>query len=354
MARSADIFLRAIDSWRNVKGWRLWASLVVIALLMVGVTVLTWATGGTSNVYPHVMYLPVPLAAGLFRAPGGIVAGLIGGLLLGPLMPLDVEQETSQQTSGWLSRTGFFVLLGALVGQLSYFLNVRLDQLQDALHNLASTYSHTLKAFTSLVAYRDEDTAGHCERVAQNAWTLGELLDLSDSELNDLYWAGILHDLGKVAVPTEILLKPSSLTPEEFDVIKKHAAIGSDLLLSVSGDFSAIAAGVRSHHERWDGLGYPDGLSAEEIPLFGRILAVVDVFEALTSKRPYREPLPPQTALEHIKGQAGQHFDPELVRLLLHAFDMELLLIGSSDALMLAQQEEPPAVTAVTAAADPN
>lgn len=316
---SSRTFLSVVDRWRNPKGWRLWFALFALAVLLVAVAQLTYSTGGTRNAYLHAAYVPVALAGALFRAPGGLIAGLVAGVLHGPFMPLNVGEGTFQTAGAWLYRLGFFMLLGGFTGQLSYVLNLRLDQLHQSNENLSQTYAHTLKAFTSLVAYRDEQTAGHCDRVANNARVVGERLGLSQSDINNLYWAGILHDLGKVATPTDVLLKPGPLSEVEFQEIKKHPTIGADLLLDVTPEFAPIAEGIRSHHERWNGEGYPDGRQGGEIPLFGRILAVVDVFEALTSKRPYRGPVEPGEALAYLRNQAGQHFDPQLVQVFLEA-----------------------------------
>ena len=267
---------------------------------------LTYATGGTQYVYLHLMYLPIVVAGMVFGLAGGVLTGVVGGLLVGPVMPISVEAGTMQPWEGWLYRLGFFALIGGVAGATATAVNQKVAK-------VAGTYARTLRAFSSLVALRDEQTGGHCERVAHNACAVGELLGVRGSELQALYWAGILHDLGKVATPAEILLKPGRLTEGEYREVQKHAAAGAELLLSISNDFAPIAAGVRSHHERWDGCGYPDGLKAQAIPLFGRILAVVDVFEALTSKRPYRGPMPAEEALAHVQRELGQHFDPEVV-----------------------------------------
>src|SRR5690606_13984378 len=129
---------------------------------------------------------------------------------------------------------------------------------------------------------------GHCERVAQNAVSVGRVLGLPTNDLKALYWAGLLHDLGKIGVPEDILRKPGRLTGDEYTVMKRHARLGYEILMTVSSAFEELAEGVYTHHERFDGAGYPRGLKGEDIPIFGRILAVVDVFEAVTSERPYR------------------------------------------------------------------
>lgn len=331
---TSSILLTVIDAWRRPTGWRLYTALVLLVGLLLGVGWIVYTSGGTKYVYPHLMYIPVVLAALWFNVWGGIAVALLAGLVVGPYMPLNVATGDPQALASWLLRMSFFALIGALVGQMSSLLNLRLDRLHGALDSLSVTYAQTLKSFASLVALRDEQTGGHCERVAHNACVVGEALKLSKTELDALHWTGILHDLGKVATPAHILLKPGKLTPEEYAEIQKHAVVGAELLASVSNDFAAIAVGVRSHHERWDGTGYPDGLKGEAIPLAGRIMAVVDVFEALTSKRPYREPLPPDEALALIKQDAGMHFDPALVAVFEAAYKKGRIYVSGRDAHM--------------------
>jgi|FLYL01.1.fsa_nt_gi putative nucleotidyltransferase with HDIG domain len=285
--------------------------MLALAILGIGALIaltgwFVYATGGTRFVYLHLMYVPIVLAAFLFRLPGGILAAVAAGLVVGPFMPLSVEEGIAQPTLGWLYRLFFFLLVGTVTGTASGLLRARIKK-------LTATNAKTLKAFASLVELRDEQTSGHCERVAHNACVVGEALGLARQELDTLYWAGILHDLGKVATPAEILLKPGRLTPAEYEEIKRHATVGAELITSISADFAVIATGLRSHHERWDGKGYPEGLQGTDIPIFGRILGVVDVFEALTSKRPYRDPLPPDEALAYLKSESGTHFDPAIV-----------------------------------------
>jgi HD-GYP domain-containing protein (c-di-GMP phosphodiesterase class II) len=184
-----------------------------------------------------------------------------------------------------------------------------------ALSSLEQSHAGMLKAFNAVVETHDAPTGEHCERVGRNARTVGHALGLPARQLSQLYWAGLLHDLGKVAVPADIIRKPSSLTREEFELVKLHASFGASLLRSISRFYEPIAAAVESHHERWDGSGYPRGLSGTDIPLFGRILAVVDVFEAMTGVRTYREPVTPEEALLELRAGAGAHFERELVAL---------------------------------------
>lgn len=161
---------------------------------------------------------------------------------------------------------------------------------------------------------RDAATEGHCERLARYGVEVGRALHLSSDDLLALERGGFLHDIGKVGVPDTILLKPGRLTEDEFEVVKGHTVIGSKILAeSVSSVLRAGEVIAHSHHERWDGGGYPDGLSAEAIPLGARIIFVADAFDAMTSDRVYQPRLSTEDALAELERCAGSQFDPELV-----------------------------------------
>jgi response regulator RpfG family c-di-GMP phosphodiesterase/CHASE3 domain sensor protein len=162
--------------------------------------------------------------------------------------------------------------------------------------------------------FRDDDTHRHTQRVARNAARLGQLLGLGEETTELLRVAAPLHDVGKIGIPDSIMLKPGRLTVAEFEMMKQHVAIGTSILGASTEPLFHIAAEIaRTHHERWDGSGYLEGLKGEEIPLAGRIVAVVDVFDALTHARPYKEAWPVDRALEEIRAGAGSHFDPAVV-----------------------------------------
>jgi len=285
--------------------------LAVTVLLFLGWRLLVWA-GAAHVVFVHAMYVPILLAAFWFRRIGALLAAAAAAYVAGPLLPWQVAPAV-YGPGAWLIRGGFFVATGALAGHLSALLDARRRRLREMYGSITHLYARTLQGFMRLLEYKDEETSAHCERVARNALTLGHALGLERQRLEALYWAGYLHDLGKLATPANILLKPSALTEAEYDIIKQHAAIGAELLTGVSPAFREIAVGVRHHHERWDGRGYPDGLSQRDIPVFGRILSVVDVFEAMTSVRPYRKAIPLQDARAILDGEAGTQLDPELV-----------------------------------------
>jgi len=162
--------------------------------------------------------------------------------------------------------------------------------------------------------YRDNETGMHILRMSKISALLGREIGLDDAQCELLLHASPMHDIGKIGIPDHILLKPGKLDPEEWEIMKGHARIGADIL---SGDDSEMMAMAReialTHHEKWDGNGYPNGYSGEQIPLVGRIVAVADVFDALTSVRPYKKAWPVEDAVELLKKESGRHFQPLLV-----------------------------------------
>jgi PAS domain S-box-containing protein len=179
---------------------------------------------------------------------------------------------------------------------------------------LDNTRAETLRQLAIAAEYRDDETYQHTERVGHVAAKLALGLGLPAGQVTLLRQAAPLHDVGKLAIPDRILLKPGRLTPEEFEVMKTHAELGARLLSSGSSRVLQMAALIAAtHHERWDGAGYPNGLGGERIPLVGRIVAVADVFDALTHDRPYKEAWPVERACAEIEHAAGNQFDPRVV-----------------------------------------
>ena len=169
-----------------------------------------------------------------------------------------------------------------------------------------------LHAMSSAIDARDPYTQGHSERVARLGYELARILGISDTACQEIYLAGLLHDLGKIGIPDHILHKAGALTDEEFAVIKQHPEIGHRIIEQL-GKLHFVLPGVLYHHERWDGKGYPHGLKQESIPLMARILAVADSFDAMTSSRPYRGAMPIEKAAAVIRGGAGQQWDAAIV-----------------------------------------
>ena len=184
---------------------------------------------------------------------------------------------------------------------------VRTKRLNDELVNV----ENAIIALATAIEAKDPYTEGHVERVASYALTLGKEVRLAPWELLALRKAAILHDVGKIGVDESILLKPGSLTEEEFNQLKTHTIIGERICRPL-GQNRVILEVIRHHHERYDGKGYPDGLAGEDIPIAARIMAVVDAYDALTSDRPYRARRSQEQAVEILKQEAGKQFDPKI------------------------------------------
>ena len=180
-----------------------------------------------------------------------------------------------------------------------------------------------IQALAGTVDAKDRYTNGHSMRVAKYAKEIARRMGMSRQEQENIYYTGMLHDIGKIGVPDEIINKPGRLTEEEFEIIKTHPVIGSEILKNIS-EIPGLYLGTRGHHERYDGRGYPDGLAGEEIPLQARIIAVADAYDAMTSNRSYRSFLP-QAAVrqEMMKGRGFQH-DPAIADIMIQMIDEDV------------------------------
>ena len=166
--------------------------------------------------------------------------------------------------------------------------------------------------------YKDEDTSIHAARISYFCRLIGLASGMSDDEANLLLLASSMHDVGKIGIPNRVLLKPMELDNKEWIVMKAHTTIGAEIIGNHTSDTLRMAKIIAlTHHERWDGMGYPNGLRGEKIPLFGRIVAISDVFDALTTVRPYKKAWNEEEAIEAIKKGSGTQFDPSLVPLFL-------------------------------------
>jgi len=206
------------------------------------------------------------------------------------------------------------IVLLIILSGLSFFLLLRF---QGYVRAVSTSYDNQLegivKGVIATLELKDPYTRGHSERVAKYALMFAnEIGKFSSEEQKSFYYACLLHDIGKVNIPDQILMKPGKLTNEEFEIIKTHPVVGAEAVKNVEGIKNSIYV-IRSHHERWDGKGYPDQLKGEEIPLLARVSAIADAFDAMTSSRSYRDAMPFEEAYNRIiKGQ-GSQFDPMLV-----------------------------------------
>jgi len=179
--------------------------------------------------------------------------------------------------------------------------------------DLRQTYFETIRAITNSIEARDLYTRGHSDRVAEIAKTIAEKLNWEKKEVDLIDWGGMLHDVGKIGISDAILNKPDRLTQEEYKAIKNHPLIGKQIVQEISF-LDPVIPYICEHHERFDGKGYPKGLSGEDISIKGRLLAVADTFDAITSDRPYRMGFEPEVAFTKILNNAGTQFDPKIVK----------------------------------------
>ncbi|MDX1358404.1 MAG: HD domain-containing phosphohydrolase, partial [Clostridia bacterium] len=187
------------------------------------------------------------------------------------------------------------------------------EMYRNKLHEVSSRRNEAIKIISDTLYEKNEREEAHSERVSQICVMLGTAVGLSRPELNELKTLGLMHDIGKIAVEDEYLNKPDALTQEEFENIKKHPEAGFRIL-STSTDMADLAEYVLSHHERWDGKGYPRGLAGEDIPFMARIISIAEAYDAMTNKAPYRRPMPHNKAYLELRKNAGSQFDPVLVK----------------------------------------
>ena len=216
-----------------------------------------------------------------------------------------------------------------------------------------------LFALAQSVEQRDRHTGHHCQRLAAYSMTLGRMLGLPPTDIRSLHRGGYLHDIGKISIPDSILFKPGSLTDQEWDVMREHTTIGENICKPMKS-LSGVLPIIRNHHERWDGTGYPDKLRGEDIPLLARILQIADIYDALTSARPYKEAFPHEQAINIMKEEAKRGWrDRRLVTLFAEISGPELLetaaeiltpLALANMGIELARNDNPVAVAVETPA----
>jgi putative two-component system response regulator len=243
------------------------------------------------------------------------------------------------------------IQLGAAVRKLNDRAAHLASEVAAATRKLGEREEEIILRLALAVEYRDNDTGEHTLRVARYSRIIAEQLGLPPRLCRDIYLAAPLHDVGKVAIPDNILLKPGRLTDEEMAVIRTHATIGEKILADSSCELIQLGAQIAAgHHERWDGAGYPNGLRADEIPVAARVVAVADVFDALTTRRPYKEPMPLEVARHYLVEHQGQQFDPACVEAFLSRWE-EVLEIAAGQQATPFQKTEAALVVDIESAA---
>jgi putative two-component system response regulator len=248
-----------------------------------------------------------------------------------PIVVFSADASAEARRKAWaLGARDFFVkpfdasefMLRILNLLETRYLHLRLKNQNEALEQrvqertakLRASQIEILKRLGQAAEYRDDDTGQHTERVGEIAARIAGALKMAPEQVEIIRRAAPLHDVGKIGIPEKILLKPGGLSPEEFEVMKTHTSIGAGLLSGGGSEFLQAAERIAlSHHERWDGSGYPHRLAGEAIPLEARLVAIADVYDAISHDRPYKKASSPADALAIIEGGAGTQFDPKAV-----------------------------------------
>jgi HD-GYP domain-containing protein (c-di-GMP phosphodiesterase class II) len=233
------------------------------------------------------------------------------------------------------------ITIAPLVWLLTVFSRDRTERWSATLE-LHRAYRGTVMLLVDVVEHDDDYTAEHSRSVVELARGVAQELGMDKYELQELEFAALLHDVGKIAIPKEILHKPAALTDSEFEVMKTHTIEGQFMLDRIGGLLGRVGEIVRSCHERWDGKGYPDGLKGENIPLPARVVFVCDAYNAMTTTRPYRAALPHEKAVAELVTNAGTQFDPEVVAAILRVLEAAPSEVPPSEhirAMLAAAQE---------------
>jgi HAMP domain-containing protein len=250
--------------------------------------------------------------------PVELLAGTIGRITA--TGDLDVRAEVEVADEIGILAGGFNTMVSTLEANYKK-LEAMSEAEKQARRTAVEREETTLDILARVSEFRDEETGQHLKRIGTLSALFFRLLGQSAEQQELILHSAPLHDIGKIGIPDSILLKKSRLSPDEIELVKRHSLLGNDLLRNARSIYLIEGAKIAlTHHEKWDGTGYPAGLAGEEIPLSGRIVSIVDVFDALTSVRPYKEAWSIERALEYIAGQRGKHFDPHLVDLFLENF----------------------------------
>lgn len=249
-------------------------------------------------------FLPPVIAAAWFGLRGAIITTAVVSALFSAHALLDWPGNYMEQANQMGELVGFWVI-GLIPGWL-------FDRQRSLLQDLANANEETLLGLVSALDLREHNTRLHSQRVREYTELIADRLHVDEKKKREIGFGALLHDVGKIAVPDQILLKPGKLTDQEWGEMRKHPEVGCRIVKRI-GFLKDAAEVIHAHHEKFDGTGYPRGLKGESIPLGARMFMVADVYDALTSERPYRSPITYEEAAAEIKRLSGSHFDPVIV-----------------------------------------
>lgn len=287
---------------------------------------IVYYTGGTTFPYPHLFYFPIILAAQFGNWKVVMLTSLLSSLLMSYWgMPLHVEAGIKQAHFSWIFRSSMYIAVSIIVKLNTDKIRKRNLMLMNKSKNLMTIQQSVFIGILNMAEFRDSETTGkHLERLSYYAEILLGNMEVPQKLKDSIVFYIGFHDIGKVAIPDSILLKPGRLTQEEFEIIKEHTIIGGRIIENIERsipideketlEMIKIAKEIAyNHHERYDGKGYPYGLYGDDIPFAARITSLCDVYDALTSERPYKEAMSHEEAVEIIKAGKGTQFDPQIV-----------------------------------------
>lgn len=274
---------------------------------------LVYSTGGVDSSLLPLLYLPMLAAAVRFDFRHTFLSAIAVSALV--VWMWSVAEGGFPSLGAAAFRVSLFtfgsLVLALVFGTVAQETRLSLARLRTNIE-LSQAYETTLEGWSRALDLRDNETEGHTQRVAELTVRLARAMGLSDEDLVQIRRGALLHDIGKIAIPDSIMFKPGALTPDEVQIMRRHADYAYELLSPIAYLQPALDIPY-CHHEKWDGTGYPRRLKGEQIPLSARIFAVVDVWDALRSNRPYRRAWSEERTREYIREQAGKHFDPKVV-----------------------------------------
>ena len=293
----------------NPRRQGVWWDAFVVALNVAAVAALSYTFESSSSAFVHLFYVPVLAGAFFFRTAGGVAVGAMAGLLSGPARP--VFGAAAMPAADWLIWTTVLVGVGYIGGRAVDTLRKQ-EAVLDSMAEERCSASCAIQAMDGSTAAFPE--GGDAQWPSPGAESAPERVE-------QVRRAALLHDVGKLAVPKEVLNKPGPLDPHEWELIRRHP-VESERIVGRISVLRALLPALRHHHERVDGRGYPDGVRGRELPLEARIITVADAYDAMTSRRAYREPLSQKEAVEQLLQNAGSQFDPQVVDAFLRALNI--------------------------------
>ena len=262
----------------------------------------------------------------VFYRKQGFIAALIIILTQVPFMIRNIAASGSMiglpGMFGTLLTIVVLILIRSRDKSIDKYQQDRVKQLEEQQKQSERLFEQTARALVTAIDAKDEYSHGHSMRVAEYSRRIAQLMGKSEEECRKVYYAGLLHDVGKIGIPDAIINKKSELTPEEHKAVEKHPELSNQILSSIQ-DYPYISIGAHYHHERYDGKGYPDGLKGEDIPEIARIISVADAYDTMSSNRSYRQAIPQQIIREEIVAGAGSQFDPEIAMIMRHMIDLD-------------------------------